>query len=123
MEKKVKVWFELLMQISCQHLESKSERHKLWARRSLGGERSGGWSEMQGGNSEREVQESDLGVMGGYGSELVCRETGEVANEETRPPSSLPPSRNEGSLFQRYHKIILFQFILYVCHKVSGLPL
>ena len=27
--------------------ESKSERHKLWARRSLGGERSGGWSEMQ----------------------------------------------------------------------------
>ena len=59
MEKKVKVWFELLMQISCQHLESKSERHKLWARRSLGGERSGGWSEMHGGNSEREMQESD----------------------------------------------------------------
>ena len=54
--------------------------------------------------------------MGGGAGEM-----GEVANEETRPPSSLSLVLFHG--MQRYHKIILFQFILYVCHKVSGLPL
>ena len=73
-----------------------------------------------GGKSEREMHESDLEVMG-----VPVRVKWGKWRMKKKPTPVFSLSQNEGLLFhstQRYHKIILLQFILYVCHKVSGLP-
>ena len=54
--------------------ESGSKANNLWKRTSLGGKRSGGGPKCNAkqGISEREMHESDLRVMGGYGSGWCC---------------------------------------------------